>query len=110
MEVNAEKQQLSKVIQYIRNTISENQEFYRKLYNLYNGDLANAKRLTEKIYSDVVSNYKSNNIEMYKIAGTMNGHVYGMQLNISYVLDNLSVWIEEQQIRLNRLQEQYNQM
>ena len=110
MELNVEKQQLYRVIQYIKGLIAEHQAFYNKLNDLYEGDLASAKRLTEKIYNDINSNFESSNTEMYQIAGSMNGQVQAMRTNIGNVLNEMSYWIQEQQIKLNKLQYQYDHM
>lgn len=110
MEVNVEKQQLYRIIQYIKGLIAEHQSFYNKLNDLYSGDLASAKTLTEKIYNDINSNYESSNVEMFQIAGSMNGQVYAMHMNIGNVLNEMSYWIQEQQAKLNKLQYEYEHM
>lgn len=110
MEVNLEKEQLSKVIDYMKKVIEENKKIYKELSEVYVGDLRQAKRLANKIFDDVQINYSSEKNDIYLQAGTMHGNINVAQQTINNLLNELSQWLKEQEAKLKYLENQKNLM
>ena len=110
MDVNIEKEQLSKVIDYMKKVIEENKKIYKELSEVYVGELKQAKILSNKIFEDIQENYSSENTDLYTQSGTINEYVNTAQLTINDLLNELSQWLKEQEAKLIYLENQKNRM
>ena len=110
MQFNIEKEQLSSVIKYMKKIISENKALYKELSDVYVGDLKRAKKLTEKLCTDIEKNYKSENTDIYKQSKSLDDYIYGTENMINSVLNDLSQWLKEQEAKLKYLEEQEARM